>query len=350
MSRTTIATLLLAAATALTACSSAGGSSDNAPLSGYVTPGSSGVDTSKWSGYTFTIGDNGGDGSQELAAITGVFKSAPYKVKFARFTFGPPLVQAAASGDIDLGSVGDVPPITGAAKEYGFNIVGVSHYLDPKLAVEDILVPKGSKITSLAQLKGKKIAVPQGSSAHGLTLLALKSVGLTPDDVHIDFLDPAAGATAFSSGKVDAWTIWNPQAGLAVKAGAKIIAAGLPPIDQTSNYYVAPLKDLNDPSRKAALADVFQRLAAEFAWGNAHPDKMAEAISKEEGISVSDAKSVINTFQYRIAPVTPADITAEQNLATAFLTAKQITKQVNVSQIAQNILPTGFDSTTLKVG
>src|SRR4051794_12435176 len=231
MRRTTTAgALLLAAATTLTAltgCSSASGDSSKAPLSGYVTPGSSGTDTSKWSGYTFTIGDNGGDGSQELAAITGVFKNAPYKVKFARFTFGPPLVQAAASGDIDLGSVGDVPPITGAAKEYGFNIVGVSHYLDPKLAVEDIIVPKGSKITSLAQLKGKRIAVPQGSSAHGLTLLALKSVGLTPDDVHIDFLDPAAGATAFASGKVDAWTIWNPQAGLAIKGGAKVVAAGL---------------------------------------------------------------------------------------------------------------------------
>ena len=117
--RRILATAVLAAlaATSLAACSSDGSSNSSAPLSSYVTPGSSGTDTSKWSGYTFTIGDNGGDGSQELAAITGVFKNAPYKVKFARFTFGPPLVQAAASGDIDLGSVGDVPPISGAAKE-----------------------------------------------------------------------------------------------------------------------------------------------------------------------------------------------------------------------------------------
>jgi sulfonate transport system substrate-binding protein len=335
---------------ALTACSSGSSSQSAAPLTRFAAPSSAHTNTSAWSKYTFTIGDNGGDGSQQLAAITGVFKNAPYKVKFARFTYGPPLVQAAASGDIDLGSVGDVPPITGAAQEYGFDVVGVSHYLNPKVADEDIIVPKDSKITSVAQLKGKTIAVPQGSSAHGLALLALKSAGLSPNDVHLDFLAPAAGATAFASGKVDAWSIWNPQAALAIKAGAKVIAPGLPPVDQTSNYYVAPKKDLVDPSRKAALTDLFERLSAEFAWGNTHVDTFSQAISKEEGISPADAKSVISTFQLRIAPVAPSDIAAEQSLSTAFLDAKQINKRVDVSAITQNILPSGYDSTTLKLG
>jgi sulfonate transport system substrate-binding protein len=343
-----IAWAVLATSTTLAACGSTANSSDLA-LASYKPAASAHVDTSKWSNYTFTIGDNGGDGSEQLAAITGVFKNAPYKVKFAHFTYGPPLVQAAASGDIDLGSVGDVPPITGAAKTYGFNIVGVSHYLDPKLAVEDIIVPAGSSITSVAQLRGKKIAVPQGSSAHGLALLALKQAGLTPKDVQLDFLSPAAAASAFQSGKVDAWSIWNPQAALAVKAGAKVIAAGLPPIDQTSNYYVAPLKDLNDPNRKAALTDLFQRLAAEFAWANKHPQQFAQAISNEEGISVADATSVLNTFQYKIVPVAPSDIAAEQSLATAFIDAGQISKAVSIKDIVQNILPAGFDSSTLSV-
>src|SRR6185312_7721880 len=138
---------------------------------------------------------------------------------FARFTYAPPLVQAAASGDIDLGAVGDVPPITGAAKEYGFKIVAVQRSLTPTQPAENILVPKNSPITTLAQLKGKKIAVPQGSSAHGLVLNALKSAGLTPQDVQLDFLSPAAGATAFATGKVDAWAIWNPQSAIVLADG-----------------------------------------------------------------------------------------------------------------------------------
>jgi sulfonate transport system substrate-binding protein len=265
-------------------------------------------------------------------------------VSFARFTFGPPLVQAAASGDIDLGVVGDVPPITGAAKEYGFSIVGVAHYINTKLAGEDILVPKGSPIRTLADLRGKRIAVPQGNSAHGLILLALKSAGLTPGDAQLDFLDPAAGASAFASGKVDAWSIWNPPAALAVKQGARVLAPGLPPIDQTSNYYVAPDKDLTDPARRAAFTDLFVRLAAEFAWAVGHPDQYAQALVQEDGISLADATAVVPTFETYIAPVAPADIQAEQALSDAFLQAGQVHKKVDIAQITRNVLPEGFSS------
>jgi sulfonate transport system substrate-binding protein len=205
--RLTSAAALLAVATVLAAC----GSSSTEPKAPLSSGSPSAGSHPEWSQYTFTIGDNGGDGNEELAKITGVFDDAPYKVKFARFDYGPPLVQAAASGDIDLGSVGDVPPITGAAKQFGFKIVAVQRGADATKAPENIIVPKGSPIQTLADLKGKRIAVPQGSSAHGLALLALKSVGLGPKDVELVYLSPAAGGTAFNTGKVDAWSIWNPQ-------------------------------------------------------------------------------------------------------------------------------------------
>lgn len=336
--------LLALGSSTLVACGST--SQAAAPLSG---PTGSSASHPEWSKYTFTIGDNGGDGSQALAKLTGVFDNAPYKVKFARFTYGPPLVQAAASGDIDLGSVGDVPPITGAAKEYGFKVVAVNRSLRPTQALENIIVPKGSQLKTLADLKGKRIAVPQGSSAHGLALNALKSVGLTPKDVRLVFLDPAAGATAFNTGKVDAWSIWNPQSAIAVKNGARILAKGLPPIDQTSSYYVASDKSLNDKTKRAALTDVLKRLAHEFAWAVKHPDKYAQALSQEQGIPLSDAKASLAAFESRVTPVEQSDIAAEQKLADAFLEAGQITKKVDVSTITDNILPVGFDSSKLKV-
>ena len=59
--------------------------------------------------------------------------------------------------------------------------------------------------------------------------------GLTPKDAQLVYLSPAAGATAFNTGKVDAWSIWNPQSAVAVSGGARIIAKGLPPIDQVNN-------------------------------------------------------------------------------------------------------------------
>lgn len=339
------AVALLTAATALAACSSPDEKASGGPLSKSV--GSSATNHPEWSQYTFTLGDNGGDGSEELAKLTGAFDDAPYKVKFARFDYGPPLVQAAASGDIDLGYVGTVPPITGAAKQYGFKIVATQHGSDLTKAAENIIVPKDSPIQTLADLKGKKIAIPQGSSAHGLALLALKSVGLTPKDVELVYLSPAAGATAFNTGKVDAWSIWNPQSAIAVGAGARILAPGLPPIDQVNNYYVATDKSLGDPARRAALADVLTRVARIFNWAQQNPDEYAKAIATETGVPLKDARATVDAYPFKISQVLPSDIKAEQDLSDAFFQAGEITKQVDVTTITDNLLPDGFDSAKL---
>jgi sulfonate transport system substrate-binding protein len=341
--RLTFAAVLLTVTSILAACSSSKG--PDAPLTG--AGGSTAASHPEWSQYTFTIGDNGGDGNEELAKITGAFDDAAYKVKFARFDYGPPLVQAAASGDIDLGSVGDVPPITGAAKQFGFKIIAVQRGADATKAAENIIVAKDSPIQTLADLKGKRIAVPQGSSAHGLALLALKSAGLTPKDVQLVYLSPAAGGTAFNTGKVDAWSIWNPQSALAVKDGARIIAKGLPPIDQVNNYYVASEKSLNDPSRRAALADLLTRVAREFNWAQQHPDEYAKAIAKETGVSLEDARTTVDAYPFKITQFLPEDLKAEQALGDAFFEAGEITKKVDVTTIYDNLLPDGFDSSKL---
>ena len=336
------AVVMMAVATVLAAC----GSSTTAPRGALSTPSPFTAAHPEWSQYTFTIGDNGGDGGEELAKVTGAFDGAPYKVEYARFDYGPPLVQAAASGDIDLGSVGTVPPITGAAQQYGFKIVATQRGADPTKAAENILVPKGSPIQSLADLRGKRIAVPQGSSAHGLALLALKSVGLTPKDVHLVYLSPAAGASAFNTGKVDAWSIWDPQSSIAVGQGARVIAKGVPPIDQSNNYYVATDKSLNDPVRRAALADVLTRVARIFNWAQQNPDEYAKAISKETGVPQKDARATVDAFPFKITQFLPEDVAAEQALSDAFFDAGEITNKVDLTTISDNLLPDGFDSST----
>src|SRR6476619_3572937 len=327
--RLTFAAVLLTVTSVLAACSSS--KAPDTPLSS--AGGSTAANHAEWSQFTFTIGDNGGDGSEELARVTGAFDNAPYKIKFARFDYGPPLVQAAAAGDIDLGYVGTVPPITGAAQQYGFKIVATQHGADATKSAENIIVPKDSPIQTLADLKGKRIAIPQGSSAHGLALLALKSVGLTPKDVELVYLSPAAGATAFNTGKVDAWSIWNPPSAIAVKNGARIIAKGVPPIDQVNNYYVATDKSLSDPNRRAALADLLTRVARIFNWAHQNPDQYAKAIAKETCVSLEDARTTVDSYPFKVAQVLPEDIKAEQDLSDAFLEAGEIKKPVDVATI-----------------
>jgi len=148
---------------------------------------------------------------------------------------------------------------------------------------------------------------------------------------------------------VDAWSIWNPQVALAVQQGARILAKGLPPIDQVSNYYVAPDRDLTG-ARRAAFTDLFERLGAEFAWANKHPAQYAQALAQEDTISLTDAEAIVPGSEVYIAPVEAADVLAEQQLADAFLEADQIKTAVNIAGISQNVLPAGYDSMQVSLG
>jgi sulfonate transport system substrate-binding protein len=316
----------------LTACANSeaavGGSSDGA--------------NPEWKNLTFTVGEQS-DGIKSLASASGAFKDASYKVKWAKFDYGPPLVAAAGSGDVDLGMVGAVPPIAGAAKNLGFKVVATQQPYSTDSAIENIIVPKDSTAKTLADLKGKKIAVPQGSSAHGLLLNALKAAGLGPKDVKIVYLDPKAGASAFDSGRVDAWSIWDPQGAFAVQKGARVLVRGVPPVDDTNLYYVASSKSLQDKERRAALTDLLQRIAKAYAWGNAHPDDHAKAISQDSGVPIDQVEKTVDAWRYRMQYVGPERVAAGQKLADNFYDAGEITDKVDFGTVVDNILPAGFD-------
>ncbi|MFL6154816.1 MAG: aliphatic sulfonate ABC transporter substrate-binding protein [Marmoricola sp.] len=296
----------------------------------------------EWKKLTFTVGEQS-DGIKTLAQTSGAFKDASYKIKFAKFDYGPPLVAAAGTGDVDLGMVGSVPPIAGAAKDLGFKVIATQSPYSDTDAIENIIVPKGSKAKTISDLKGKKIAVPQGSSAHGLLLNALKAAGLTPKDVKIVYLDPKSGAAAFDSGKVDAWSIWNPQGTFALAKGARVLVKGVPPVDDTNLYYVGSAKSLDDKVRRAALTDVLERIAKAYAYGNSHPDKHAEAISADSGIPLAQAKKTVDDWRYRLQFVSAAKIASGQTLADNFFEAGEITKQVKFATVVDNLLPADFN-------
>ena len=159
------------------------------------------------------------DGIRSILAASGALKGVPYKIDWSIFAFGPPLVEAAGADKIDVAGVGDTPPIFGAAGGSDFRVIATERFDNRK--DDTLLVPKGSDITDPEQLKGKTIAVPKGSSAHGFTLRLLDRLGLKPSDVKLSFLAPADALAAFSSGKVDAWAVWEPFVTQAEEAGAR---------------------------------------------------------------------------------------------------------------------------------
>src|SRR5450830_1822355 len=128
-------------------------------------------------------------------------------VKWTEFPAGPVLLEGLNVGSIDFGTVGEAPPIF--AQAAGANLVYVGN--EPASpASEAIVVPKGSGLRTLADLKGKKIAMKKGSNVHYLLLKALEKAGVAYADIQPVFLPPADARAAFERGSVDAWAIWDP--------------------------------------------------------------------------------------------------------------------------------------------
>ncbi|MFC6704265.1 aliphatic sulfonate ABC transporter substrate-binding protein [Flexivirga alba] len=152
-------------------------------------------------GYT---ADFSGSAAFAVAQKQGLFAKEGLDPDLKVFTNGPLQIQAFGSGDLDVGYIGPGAlwlPQSGKAKVIGINQLGLADHL---------IARPGKAITSVADLKGKKVAVPQGTSGDMIFQLALKKAGLSPKDVNVVNMDPSTVVTAFSSGSVDAAATWYP--------------------------------------------------------------------------------------------------------------------------------------------
>ncbi len=118
------------------------------------------------------------------------------------FTNGPIQIQAMGAGSLDFGAIGPGAlwlPASGRTKVVAVNLLTFS---------DRVIAQPG--ITSLQQLKGKKVGVPQGTSGEMILRLALGRAGMAASDVDVIPMDPSTIVAAFSSKQIDGAGIWYP--------------------------------------------------------------------------------------------------------------------------------------------
>src|ERR1700683_2795901 len=120
-----------------------------------------------------------------------------FSVAWTEFPGGPQLLEALNVGALDFGIPGEPPPIF--AQAAGAPLVYVGNE-PPAPRGEAILVPKDSPIHSVADLKGKSIALNKGSNVHYLLVKALEKAGVKYSDIEPVFLAPADARAAFERG------------------------------------------------------------------------------------------------------------------------------------------------------
>lgn len=255
-------------------------------------------------------------------------KSVGAKVVWTEFPSGPPLLEALNVGAIDFGNTGEAPPIFAQAAGAPIQYVA---YEPPAPKGEAILVSKDSPIKSVADLKGKKVALNKGSNVHYLLVKALEKAGVKYSEIEPAFLAPADARAAFERGVVDAWVIWDPfQAAAEAATGARTLADGTG-IVANYQFYFASKKFLQTDPKLVEL--VLAQLSEVDDWAKTDIRAVAEQLAPSIGLSVPVVEVALKRQAYGIKPVTDAVI-ADQQVADAFFALGLIPKQIKISDVA----------------
>jgi len=247
------------------------------------------------------------------------------EVQWTEFPAGPQLLEGLNVGAIDFGTVGEAPPIF--AQAAGADLIYVGNE-PPASAAEAILVPKDSPIKTVAELKGKKVALNKGSNVHFLLVKLVEKAGVQYKDIDTIFLTPADARAAFERGSVDAWAIWEPFLAAAQKqTGARILADGNGVVSNhqfflASRPYAARRADI--------VAIVLDEVAAVDHWAKTNPKEAAAALQPQIGLDQATLELALSRGGYGVTPVNDAVLAEQQRIADAFYELKLIPKHINI--------------------
>lgn len=224
---------------------------------------------------------------QKYLPKDGKYKGVTWDVQWKNFTSGAPLTNEMVADKLDIGSMADFP---GAANGAAFQKAGKKSVFITVLSGSTlgsgngIVVPNESKITSLAELRGRTISVPFASTAHGMLLRALKAQGIDPEkDVNIITQAPEVAGPALQANKIEAHADFVPFAELFPYRGfARKILDGA---QANAPTYHGTLINSDFGKKHPEVVVAFLRAALEadrlFAQ---EPEKYSELIEKVTGI------------------------------------------------------------------
>ncbi|MCH4092667.1 ABC transporter substrate-binding protein [Acetobacter sp.] len=253
-----------------------------------------------------------------LMQAAGVDRDLSYHIRWVEFEAAAPLLQALGAGAVDTGIAGDGPFIFA----WGAGLPIRAAWLIPPRGggkATAVVAPEGSPITSAAQLSGKRIATGRGSIGH-LLLLRLLATGAIPAPApKIVFLLPAQAKAALDTGRVDAWSTWEPYVSLAVVAGHGHVVTDAADLMPNNSFFVASTDAL--ANKRAHLTDFYRRMTAAYGWGARHQAEYAHILARQTGIPDDVAVSVAEKLIATPAPVTSDTVRSEASVVATYRSA-----------------------------
>ena len=150
-------------------------------------------------------------------------KATGYKINWKQFGGGGEVIKAMASGAVQIGEVGSAGIAAAVSRGEPMELFWI---LDDIGDAEALVAKNGSGINSVADLKGKKIAMPFNSTTHFHTMVALEQAKINPADVQILNMRPPEVRAAWQRGDIQATWIWDPVLSEVKKDGKVILTSG----------------------------------------------------------------------------------------------------------------------------
>jgi sulfonate transport system substrate-binding protein len=252
-------------------------------------------------------------------------------VSWHEFPNGQPLLEALNVGNIDLSAdVADTVPVF--AQAAGADLAYFAQEA-PSPSAQAILVREDSPIKTLADLKGKKIAVTKAAGVHYLLIAALNKAGLKFSDIEPAYLTPADGRAAFENRKVDAWVTWEPfLSGAQQQLPTRILADGKGLADY-QRYYLTSARFAK--SHPQVLQTVFAELVKTGDWLRANPRQAAEILGPLWGNldpAIVEQANAKRSYQVRL--VQPDSLAEQQKIADAFYGARLLPTSVDARDVS----------------
>jgi sulfonate transport system substrate-binding protein len=258
-------------------------------------------------------------------SVERAFAPTSQAVKWIEFPAGPQMLEALNAGSIDFGSTGAPPPIF--AQAAGIDVVYVGAEPAP-VTSEALIVAAASPITTVAQLRGRKVAFQKGSGSHLLLVSALRRAGLSMRDIVPVFLGPSEARAAFAGGSVDAWVVWDPYLAAAQKAYPVRVLADYTGLLQANGFYLSSRSFVDRSPESVAL--LLEQIATADAWVGAHRKEMVAMLAPQVGVTPDVIETWLSRSRAGVVPVDAAIVANQQRVADLFHQEKLIPRPVTI--------------------
>jgi taurine ABC transporter substrate-binding protein len=268
--------------------------------------------------------ENNGADPSIISVANGYFqKELGSSVHLTLFSSGPAALSALASGDLPfMCGLGFPPVIAAIAKGVPLQVV-----FNQERYTKDagLVVKTSSGIKSVAQLKGKTVAIVIGSQSSFELADFVKAAGISLSSVHQLNMTPPEMQSAWTTGAIQAAIVWDPVFDFLSSHGGTVLAtdANLPANATSFNICVA---NKSYAASHAAVAAAFEKALGDGAsYLDANPTKALSVMAKAAGITVATAKTEIAGYDiFSLADQTTANVLGSPNATGSSGTAQSL--------------------------